>query len=241
LYRVTYTIGVTDPLERAFCIGKVLKAICHIDADYLRAHPEVQGPVQTRGIKIVPEPRDVDEWHDIPTMIREGRATLPEIRCWQAAYDHVRLRRPLQVPVLETIDPEQGRYILAVDLFDGDEERQLSHRALCFMLVGLTELAAFQLKCHPEWPDLYDSGVRYEEEPPGQEDWQDPKTCLDLGTFDCEDGACWRAAELNVRYHIKAYPTFLWRKRPNGSYLYHIQTKYPDGRIEDPSRRLGMR
>jgi hypothetical protein len=63
----------------------------------------------------------------------------------------------------------------------------------------------------------------------------------DVVVHNCEDLACWRSAELRVRDKIEAKPTFIWKIRPSGGYLYHIQVKYPDGRIEDPSRRLGMR
>ena len=84
-------------------------------------------------------------------------------------------------------------------------------------------------------------GIYYEEEPPGQEDWQDLLTCMKLKASDCEDLACFRAAELRVRHGIMARPTFVHRVRPNGGNLYHVQVQYPDGRIEDPSRVLGMR
>jgi hypothetical protein len=63
----------------------------------------------------------------------------------------------------------------------------------------------------------------------------------DVTVSNCEDLACWRAAELQVFEGIRAYPTFLWRARPRGGALYHIQVRYPDDRVEDPSRRLGMR
>lgn len=63
----------------------------------------------------------------------------------------------------------------------------------------------------------------------------------DVITSNCEDLACWRAAELRERYKVDAEPTFIWKLRPNGGYLYHILVRYPDGRIEDPSRTLGMR
>ncbi len=63
----------------------------------------------------------------------------------------------------------------------------------------------------------------------------------DVVVHNCEDLACWRAAELRVRHGIKAQPTFTWKQRPNGGYLYHIQVQLPDGRKEDPSRVLGMR
>ena len=262
------------------------------------------------------------------------------------------------------------RITFVLDLFKGPQEQPLSHATLQVMLNALMHADMLYLLKNPAAPRLYDSGVRYEEEPPGQEDWQDVPTCLRLGVGDClpltmlvmrsdwqqvplglicpgdrilgdegfttvrecattgaksilkfflkngkvlrsslehriflqdgdeirakdirvgmklkglsrffegpevvgietsaaelcgdittdtgkfylpesdvvvhncEDLACWRAAELRVRENVKAKPTFIWKIRPNGGYLYHIQVKYPDGRIEDPSRRLGMR
>jgi hypothetical protein len=133
------------------------------------------------------------------------------------------------------------RITFVLDLFKGPEEQPLSHATLQVMLNALMHADMLYLLKNPAAPRLYESGVRYEEEPPGQEDWQDVPTCLRLGVGDCEDLACWRAAELRIRDRVQAKPTFIWKIRPGGGYLYHIQVKYPDGRIEDPSRRLGMR
>jgi len=133
------------------------------------------------------------------------------------------------------------RITFVLDLFKGAHEQELSHKVLTVMLAALTKVDMEYLRAHPEVPPLYKSGVRYEEEPPGQEDWQDIPTTLKLKVGDCEDLACWRAAELQVRHGIKAMPIFIWKVRPSGGYLYHIQVKLPDGRVEDPSRALGMR
>lgn len=62
----------------------------------------------------------------------------------------------------------------------------------------------------------------------------------DVTVSNCEDLCCWRAAELQAE-GIAAHPVFVWRKIEDGSHLYHIVVRYPDGRIEDPSRRLGMK
>lgn len=62
----------------------------------------------------------------------------------------------------------------------------------------------------------------------------------DVTVSNCEDLACWRAAELQAQ-GIAAHPVFVWRKMQNGSHLYHIVVRWPDGRLEDPSRRLGMK
>lgn len=73
----------------------------------------------------------------------------------------------------------------------------------------------------------------------GEENWQDIPTILKAGSGDCEDLACWRAAELTERDGIPARPVYRWRHRP-GLTIYHIVVRLPDGSIEDPSRRLGM-
>lgn len=39
---------------------------------------------------------------------------------------------------------------------------------------------------------------------------------------------------------IDAWPAFYRRQQPNGVVLYHIIVNWPDGRLEDPSRALGM-
>lgn len=133
------------------------------------------------------------------------------------------------------------RVTFVVDLFHGprSEALDLGHRALHRMLGTLVELDCDYLRAHSEVPLLYKSGVRYQLEPPGHENWRDIPTCIKEGVGDCEDLACWRCAELIVRYGIDARPTFLWKKLPRGT-LYHIQVLTPEG-IEDPSRILGMR
>jgi len=128
-----------------------------------------------------------------------------------------------------------------LDLFKGEHEQALSHAALKVLLRSLFDIDRLELRADKSIPPLYKSGVRYEEEPPGQEDWQDVRTCLKMGIGDCEDLACWRAAELVERHNVEARPCFVWKKQPGGGMLYHIQVRWPDGRIEDPSRVLGMR
>ncbi len=117
---------------------------------------------------------------------------------------------------------------------------KLSHRTLRVMLHALFLIDCEWLRRHPETPWLYESGVRYSNEPPGREDWQDWPSTLMRRNADCEDLANLRASELFVRQGIEAVPTFIWKRRPSGTNLYHIQVTYPNGTVEDPSRKLGM-
>ena len=95
------------------------------------------------------------------------------------------------------------RITFVLDSFQGKHDRQQSNRQLYILLQALVAANEEYLRNHPEAPMLYDSGVRYMEEPPGQEDWQDIPTCLKMRAGDCEDLACWRVAELRVRYGIQ--------------------------------------
>lgn len=85
-------------------------------------------------------------------------------------------------------------------------------------------------------PPLYRSGVRYRREGVGREVWQLPSQTASLGYGDCEDLAGWRAAELRAK-NIRAEVVFLPLGRPGN---WHCVVQWPDGRLEDPSARLGM-
>lgn len=92
---------------------------------------------------------------------------------------------------------------------------------------------------NPDAPIIYDTGTRYQREPQGSERFVQSGLLRSKKEGDCEDLACDLCAWLNVR-GIPATVTFTWRTRPNGSRLYHILVQHPDGRIEDPSLKLGM-
>lgn len=132
---------------------------------------------------------------------------------------------------------------------------------IVILLESLAKVNEFHLKrgikIGRPYPRLYDSGVYYREEKPGFEDWPDVPTVLEQGWGDCEDLAGYRAAELRVYDGIDAVPVIKWKWIPanqmkdagyppgsiprDGVWLVHCLVRYPDGRIEDPSKILGMR
>lgn len=120
-------------------------------------------------------------------------------------------------------------------------DRQKLGRMLGALLGALFEIDKAYLRDHPGVPELYQSGVRYKAEPLGKEDWRDIPRLLETRLGDCEDLACWRAAELAVRRNVDARPVYRWRELPSGATLYHIVVSLPNGQIEDPSARLGMK
>jgi hypothetical protein len=113
-------------------------------------------------------------------------------------------------------------------------------RALIAMLEALVAANEAFLGQHPETPALYASGVKYVEEPPGRDNWQDIPRTLELREGDCEDLACWRIAELRVRGREYARP-FVRHQNVGSRVLYHVAVLRGDGHIEDPSKTLGMR
>lgn len=99
---------------------------------------------------------------------------------------------------------------------------------------ALVRLDVNQLKRH-RYPSIYKSGVRYRREGVGREQWQTIEDMLESGFGDCEDFAAWRCAELRM-LGIRAQPWFSKRGK-----TWHVYVKYPDGKTEDPSEKLGMK
>src|SRR5262249_7586502 len=83
---------------------------------------------------------------------------------------------------------------------------EAKHQCLVGLLEALVAVNFAWLREHPNAPWLYESGVRYEEEPPGRDDWQDIPETIALRVGDCEDLGCWRIAELRARAFENAQP-----------------------------------
>ena len=117
-------------------------------------------------------------------------------------------------------------------------------RALTY---ALAEMDLAWLRENRDVPMLYDSGVRYERQPPGEEMWRDIKATLDAMGGDCKCLAAWRTAELRLD-GIDARPIVsvkpIMRNGRRLGNLFHVKVGiYRDGILyseEDPSRRLGM-
>lgn len=117
-------------------------------------------------------------------------------------------------------------------------------RVMEMLLEALAEANAEFLREQPHTPWLYESEVVYMAEPDGRDEWQDIPDTLERGNGDCEDLAAWRVAELRVRKGEKvAFVISVQEqrtKRGEPVTMYHIQLKRADGRVEDPSKLLGM-
>ena len=91
-------------------------------------------------------------------------------------------------------------------------------------------------------PKLYESGIRYEEEPAGQpyEDFAAVPVVLSRGWADCDDLVSWRIAELrNEGENAKVRLKWQWDSSRKAR-MFHVLVRRANGQVEDPSLRLGM-
>lgn len=106
------------------------------------------------------------------------------------------------------------------------------------------------LSLHHNVPALYSSGVRYENEPHWKfngkpaEEFACIPIVLARGAGDCDDLAPYRVAELQ-HHGEKAKIRIQWKRQRlasggKGRKYFHIVVRRADGRIEDPSAKLGM-
>lgn len=88
--------------------------------------------------------------------------------------------------------------------------------------------------------NLYETGIFYKPESrsepnPGVERFQTAESLYEIGSGDCDDLACVRAAQLRLQgVRASAVPI----RSPGVG--WHIVVQLPDGSVEDPSARLGM-
>ncbi len=128
---------------------------------------------------------------------------------------------------------------ISADLFNGESDRNRSQRSLLWLMEALVSINREYLRSFPRTPRLYEAGVRYVGEEDGAEDWQAVPAVIRNAGGDCEDLACWRVAE-QLEAGVSCRPFIRWRRYGDGFYLYHVLVEYPGGRMEDPSRVLGM-
>ena len=111
---------------------------------------------------------------------------------------------------------------------------------LLVMLNALVRINQIILKT-ASVPPLYQAGIRYQPEGRDRygnrtEDWLTIPELYRRKKGDCEDLVAARVAQLRAR-GINAQP---WIYKAGGR-MWHVVVKLPNGKIEDPSKRLGMR
>lgn len=130
---------------------------------------------------------------------------------------------------------------------DVDLVRQGRRGPFAPLLMALETMTAINvwLMRQGDYPPLYESGIVYQNEPPGVEELVPYNEMLVRGWGDCGHIAPVRAAELRLAGLSEAKCCIRWKwVRVRGVrhpvLLVHVLVQWPDGTIEDPCRVLGM-
>lgn len=115
-------------------------------------------------------------------------------------------------------------------------EQELSGRREAIDALEALALRNMRAMRRRRLPPLYQAGVRYVTGRRKRRQWKTAKQVLDNRQGDCADLAAYRVAELRMR-GIPARFVIRSGGRPG---LYHI-VLHNGVRVEDPSRRLGMK
>jgi hypothetical protein len=127
--------------------------------------------------------------------------------------------------------------LILVHLATGKYRDKYTRPVLESFLESLVRANVAYLVEHRQTPSLYDSGVVYAREDPREVFRDVPHVILD-GWGDCDDLAAWRAAEYRLRG--VAAKVRLVKSKGTVGVAWHAVVQLPDGKREDPSRRLGM-
>lgn len=131
------------------------------------------------------------------------------------------------------------RVVVDAGLLEGGMTAKEAAPVIGRILHGIVIANVAYLRRNPHIPHPYKAGIRYQREPRGQEHWKGIAQTLRDGHGDCEDLASYLAAWYRARGQ-KAQIHIVWKRSRRGGRLFHIQVRGPSGRIEDPSRVLGM-
>lgn len=114
-----------------------------------------------------------------------------------------------------------------------------NEETLGIALEAATRLAQHDLALGqiPPIEDAIKGGIRWQEEPPGQESFDKPSTVLARGWGDCDDLAPWLAAEMR---ETDFDPGASAIAIPSGHNTWHAIVQGSDGEEYDPSEWAGM-
>ena len=182
-YRVTFAIDARQPLVllREYQAA-MLECLTRINSVYLANH--VVPALERTRVQIAAPTNAPADYRDIPTVLRYEAGTVSDLSAWRAAVQRQVYRTDAIQPAL--VGPLPGpRTTFALDAFNGTLDADESERDLSALLDCLVRIDELYLLVYPSTPLFRSTTVRYSEEPPGLEDWQDIATCLRMGIGDC--------------------------------------------------------
>lgn len=122
--------------------------------------------------------------------------------------------------------------LVEIEIPPGDSEFVV--RAALHLLEALVEINLL-IMSEQRIPHLYESGIKYRQEPPGPERFDNCARVIKRGWGDCDDLAAWRVAELRRAGETGAKCKVVWQ---SGHRRYHAQVERADGTTEDPCRTM---
>lgn len=88
---------------------------------------------------------------------------------------------------------------------------------------------------------LYRGNVRYRTERQRRETFVSPLIVHERGWGDCAHLSLWRVAELRNAGVAATYDVWIQENENSLKRTFHVRVRLPDGSIEDPSIKLGMK
>lgn len=238
-YDVTYVLGTSEAALARRLAWQVFDAVVRVNVQILRRHPSILARVDALPTyKRVPE---LDEIGSVLDALARGNfSDSLEREAFRRAVGRLRNHAEMFDPrILPARIPNEIR--VKTGAF-GKNQREMSNAILGELLEGLVRIDVICFETYPNLPRLYQTGVFYQREPLGEENWLSTLALYRRGKGDCEDLASTLTAEKRVfdrRYAVTA--GYSWRILPSGITLYHITQHDESGAIEDdPSRKLGM-
>lgn len=238
-YDVTYILGTTEQALARQMAREVLDGLIRVNVEILRRHPRIEGPALLLPVaKRLPHMRELGSVLDA---LARGAfdSTLERFAFTRALgrlKNHAEIwtgqELPAQIP--NEIKIKTGAF--------GKKQREMSNAILGQLLEALVRMDVLCFQAYPNLPRLYQTGVYYQREPLGEENWLTTLALYRRGKGDCEDLASTLTAEkrfFDGRHAVTA--GYTWRNLPSGITLYHIIQNDESGATEDdPSRKLGM-
>lgn len=234
MYSVRYVLGTSEQSLAAQFFALLFECLIRVNVLILQAYPDLSFAKVRRGERTPGHLRSALE------VVKDGQGSPLDLVAIECARARLRGNAGATIKAKWSGIPDAVR--LYTGAFRGEFERGLSNAILAELLETLVKMDEICFLKYPSLPGVYASGVYYQREPRGEENWQTVLALYRRGFGDCEDLASALTAEKRIRGGrpgVKA--GFFYRRRPDGGTLYHIQQMNESGRMEDdPSARLGM-
>jgi len=135
------------------------------------------------------------------------------------------------------LEPYEPSFVLSV--FQGQADKEISHEVMMAAVEFLVRVDQAEIRIY-KLPALYKSGAVYEHVE-GRLDtaWKDALALVESGLGNCKVLAAYLIA-WNRNRGVRCWPKLYQVINDDGTQDWHVAVEYPGGRIEDPSKRLGM-